>query len=57
MQVKTERGLIWVEKYIKTTEEAKELGYAYSFYSTEAKAKCFSRITGENSRAFCLVED
>lgn len=59
MQVRTERGLIWVEQYASTTEEAKNLGYDYTFYSNDAKAKCFSRIVDGklNSRKFCLVKD
>lgn len=57
MQVQTERGLIWVKEYAKTTKEAKELGYDYAFHSSVAKAKCFSKIIGENRREFCLVED
>lgn len=55
MQVQTERGLIFVEKYVRTEDEAKSLGYTYAFNSHEAKAKCYSRVTGEWSRVFCLV--
>lgn len=57
MQVQTERGLIYVECYASSTDEAKMMGYDYAFYSSVAKAKCFSKIIGENSRVFCLVED
>lgn len=57
MQVQTERGLIFVERYAHTVEEARELGYEYAFHSSLAKAKCFSKITGTNRRVFCLVED
>lgn len=57
MQVQTERGSIFVERYVYTVEEAKELGYEYTFHSSLAKAKCFSKIIGENRRVFCLVKD
>ena len=57
MQVETERGLIFVVEKVETEEKARELGYYFTFYSSVAKAKCFSKLIGKNSREFCLVED
>lgn len=56
MQVQTERGLIYVEKYVDTEDEAKRLGYSYTFTSHTAKAHCYSIVVGENTRKFILVK-
>ena len=55
MQIQTERGLIFVEKFIDTPEEAQNYGASYSFTSHDINCDCYSRVTGENRRVFYLL--
>lgn len=55
--ISTERGPIWVECEVDSKKEAIRLGYTYNFYLSDIKAHCFSVVTWEKKRIFCLVKD
>ena len=56
MQIQTERGLIFVEKFVRTSDEAKALEAEYSFTSHDIDCDCYSVVRGTiNQRVFYPV--
>ena len=59
MQVKTERGLIWLEDEYNSVDEAKENGYDYAFYSTELRCDVCSKCLDEKGykHSFAIIKN
>lgn len=59
MQIKTERGLISVEKECHTANEAEKAGFTYAFYSNELNCKVYSKCLDIKGayHSFALVKE
>lgn len=59
MQMKTERGLIWVSAAYDSVDEAKENGYGYAFYSTELNCDVYSKCLDERGykHSFAIIKN